>query len=126
MFGTWLGCRYAVPEMIKRGGGSIVNASSMCALMGAPGKDAYTAARGAISALTRSMAVELAPHNIWLVSGNCGCFGGIPRASFITQPAGWWICGQHKRVAHNPTAATSAEAEISSATTAGIFTPHRG
>ncbi len=61
-----------------------------------------------------------------LVSGNCGCFGGIPRASFITQPAGWWICGQHKRVAHNPTAATSAEAEISSATTAGIFTPHRG
>ena len=65
-------------------------------------------------------------QSLWLVSGNCGCFGGIPRASFITQPAGWWICGQHKRVAHNPTAATSAEAEISSATTAGIFTPHRG
>ena len=35
-----------------------------------------------------------------LVSGNCGCFGGIPRA----RP-GWWICGQRKRVAHNPTAA---------------------
>ncbi len=51
-----------------------------------------------------------AAKNFWLVSGNCGCFGGIPRASFITQPAGWWICGQHKRVAHNPTAATSAEA----------------
>ncbi len=76
--------------------------------------------------VNNGLAHQLLPFHFWLVSGNCGCFGGIPRASFITQPAGWWICGQHKRVAHNPTAATSAEAEISSATTAGIFTPHRG
>ncbi len=64
LFGTWLGCRYAVPHMIARGGGSIINASSMCALMGTPGKDAYTASKGAVSALTRSMAVEFAPHKI--------------------------------------------------------------
>jgi len=64
LFGTWLGCRFAVPHMIKRGGGSIVNASSMCALMGTPMKDSYTAAKGAVTALTMSMAVEFAQHNI--------------------------------------------------------------
>jgi NAD(P)-dependent dehydrogenase (short-subunit alcohol dehydrogenase family) len=64
LFGTWLGCRYAVPEMIKRGGGAIVNATSICGLRGIAGRDAYTAAKGAIAALTRSMAVEFAPDNI--------------------------------------------------------------
>lgn len=64
VFGTWLGCRHAVPAMIAAGGGSIVNATSMCALMGTPGKDAYTAAKGAVAALTRSMAVEFARHRI--------------------------------------------------------------
>lgn len=64
VFGTWLGCRYAIPHMIAAGGGSIVNATSMCALMGTPGKDAYTAAKGAVAALTRSMAVEYGPHKI--------------------------------------------------------------
>jgi NAD(P)-dependent dehydrogenase (short-subunit alcohol dehydrogenase family) len=64
LFGTWLGCRYAVPEMIKRGGGSIINASSITALRGTAGRAAYTAAKGAITALTRSMAVDLAPHQI--------------------------------------------------------------
>jgi NAD(P)-dependent dehydrogenase (short-subunit alcohol dehydrogenase family) len=64
VFGTWLGCRFSIPYMIKSGGGSIINATSMCALMGTPGKDAYTAAKGAVAALTRSMAVEFAPHKI--------------------------------------------------------------
>jgi NAD(P)-dependent dehydrogenase (short-subunit alcohol dehydrogenase family) len=64
LFGAWLGARYAIPEMIKRGGGSIVNASSICGLVGITGRDAYSAAKGAIGSLTRSMAVELAKHNI--------------------------------------------------------------
>lgn len=64
LFGTWLGSRYAVPEMMKRKGGSIVNASSIQALRGKPGRAAYTAAKGAITALTRSMAVDLAQHGI--------------------------------------------------------------
>jgi NAD(P)-dependent dehydrogenase (short-subunit alcohol dehydrogenase family) len=64
VFGTWLGCRHVIPHMIKGGGGSIINATSMCALMGTPGKDAYTAAKGAVMALTRSMAVEYGPHKI--------------------------------------------------------------
>lgn len=64
VFGTWLGCRCAIPAMMEVGGGSIVNATSMCGLMGTPGKDAYTAAKGAVAALTRSMAVEFASHRI--------------------------------------------------------------
>jgi NAD(P)-dependent dehydrogenase (short-subunit alcohol dehydrogenase family) len=64
LFGTWLGCHYVIPHMIAAGGGAVVNASSMYGLVGTPGKDCYTAAKGAITALTRSMAVEFAPHKI--------------------------------------------------------------
>lgn len=64
LFGTWLVCHYGIPELIKAGGGSVINATSVVALIGWPGKDAYTAAKGAISALTRSMAVEFAPHKV--------------------------------------------------------------
>src|SRR4029453_9910671 len=60
LFGTWLGCHYAIPHMIAGGGGSVINASSMYALTGTPNRDSYTAAKGAITALTRSMAVEFA------------------------------------------------------------------
>ena len=64
VFGTWLGCHYAIPHMIAAGGGSVINSTSITALMGTRGKDAYTAAKGAIVALTRSMAVEFAPHKV--------------------------------------------------------------
>lgn len=64
LFGTWLGCQHAIPHMIAAGGGSVINASSMYGLTGTPNRDAYTAAKGAITALTRSMAVEFAPHKV--------------------------------------------------------------
>jgi NAD(P)-dependent dehydrogenase (short-subunit alcohol dehydrogenase family) len=64
LFGTWLGCHYVIPHMIAGGGGSVINASSIYGLMGLTNRDAYTAAKGAITALTRSMAVEFAPHKV--------------------------------------------------------------
>ena len=64
LFGTWLGCHYVIPHMIAAGGGSVINASSMYALTGTPNRDAYTAAKGGISALTRSMAVEFAQYKV--------------------------------------------------------------
>ena len=64
LFGTWLGCHYVIPHMIAAGGGSVINASSMYALTGTPNRDAYTAAKGAITSLTRSMAVEFAKHKV--------------------------------------------------------------
>jgi NAD(P)-dependent dehydrogenase (short-subunit alcohol dehydrogenase family) len=62
LFGTFLGCRFAIPEIIRSGGGAVINMSSNVALMGIPGRDCYTAAKGGIAAITRSMAVEFAPQ----------------------------------------------------------------
>jgi NAD(P)-dependent dehydrogenase (short-subunit alcohol dehydrogenase family) len=62
LFGTFLGCRFGIPAIQRSGGGSVINMSSNVALMGIPGRDCYTAAKGGVSAITRSMAVEFAPH----------------------------------------------------------------
>jgi NAD(P)-dependent dehydrogenase (short-subunit alcohol dehydrogenase family) len=64
LFGTWLCCHFGIPEIIRAGGGAVINTTSVLALVGTPGKDAYTAAKGAISALTRSIAVEYAQYKI--------------------------------------------------------------
>ena len=53
-----------IPEIIKAGGGSVINMSSNVALMALPGRDCYTAAKGGIASMTRSMAVEYAPYKI--------------------------------------------------------------
>src|ERR1700727_855669 len=64
LFGTFLGCRFGIPAIIKSGGGSVLHMTSNEALMGIPGRDCYHAAQGAVAAMTRSMAVEFAPHKI--------------------------------------------------------------
>jgi NAD(P)-dependent dehydrogenase (short-subunit alcohol dehydrogenase family) len=64
LFGTFLCSKIGIPHLIKAGGGSIINMSSIVALKALPGRDCYTAAKGAIAALTRSMAVEYAAHKI--------------------------------------------------------------
>src|ERR1041384_1138197 len=56
LYGTFLGCRFGIPALIKSGGGSVINMSSNVALMGVPGRDCYTAAKGRIAALHRSPA----------------------------------------------------------------------
>ena len=58
LFGTFLGSRFGIPAIIRSGGGSVINMSSNVALMGIPGRDCYTAAKGGVAAITRSMAVE--------------------------------------------------------------------
>lgn len=58
LFGTFLGCRFGIPALIRAGGGAVVNMASVVALMGFPGRDCYTAAKGGVAALTRSLAVE--------------------------------------------------------------------
>ena len=57
-------CKHAIPHLIAAGGGSIVNISSGGAVFGVPGISAYSAAKGAMNAVTRSIAVEYAPYNI--------------------------------------------------------------
>jgi len=61
---VWV-CKYGIPELIKQGGGSIVNIGSGTALMGfTKAQDAYTASKGALISLTRSMAIVYAKDNI--------------------------------------------------------------
>jgi len=64
LFGTFLGCRHGIPALIRSGGGAVINMTSNLALMGIAGRDCYTAAKGGVAALTRSLAVEFAPHHV--------------------------------------------------------------
>jgi len=63
--GVFLGCKHAVPLMERGDGGSIVNIASIRAWLGtSTAQDAYAATKGAVVALTRSLAVHLAPRQI--------------------------------------------------------------
>jgi NAD(P)-dependent dehydrogenase (short-subunit alcohol dehydrogenase family) len=63
--GVYLACKYAIPCMIENNGGSIINVSSFVALLGCSvPQDAYTASKGAVLSLTRSLAVQFAPMGI--------------------------------------------------------------
>ncbi len=56
--GTFLCCKHAIPGMIKRGGGSIVNMASVGGLVGLRNRAAYCASKGAVIAMTRALAVD--------------------------------------------------------------------
>jgi NAD(P)-dependent dehydrogenase (short-subunit alcohol dehydrogenase family) len=62
--GVWRGMRLAIPEMLKTGGGSIVNTSSVQSLVGFDGWSGYAASKGGINALTQQAAVEYASQGI--------------------------------------------------------------
>jgi NAD(P)-dependent dehydrogenase (short-subunit alcohol dehydrogenase family) len=63
--GLYLACKHAIPRMIENGSGSIINVSSFVALLGCSvPQDAYTASKGAVLALTRSLAVQFAPKGV--------------------------------------------------------------
>jgi NAD(P)-dependent dehydrogenase (short-subunit alcohol dehydrogenase family) len=64
LFGTFVCCKHGLPELIKAGGGSVINMTSMNALMGTPNSVCYTAAKGGVVSMTRSMAVGYASHAI--------------------------------------------------------------
>ncbi len=62
--GVWLGMKAAIPAMRRRGGGSIVNISSIYGLIGSPGMAAYHSSKGAVRLLTKSAAVQYALEKI--------------------------------------------------------------
>ena len=64
LYGPFWCCKYALPHMISGGGGSIVNISSIAAVTGMPMLPAYSAAKGALSALTRQLAFDYGADNI--------------------------------------------------------------
>ena len=64
LIGTLLCCQQVVPTMMRQRQGSIINLSSVAAQKPGKGQSSYAAAKGGIEALTRALAVELAPRNI--------------------------------------------------------------
>jgi NAD(P)-dependent dehydrogenase (short-subunit alcohol dehydrogenase family) len=64
LHGYFYGCRAAARRMVEQGSGRIVNVGSAASVQAVPGLGAYTAAKGAITALTKVLALELAPANV--------------------------------------------------------------
>ena len=64
LHGYFYGCRAAARRMIAAGSGSIVNVTSAARIQAIPGLTAYGAAKGAIEVLTKTLALELAPHGV--------------------------------------------------------------
>ena len=63
--GIYLCCKHGIPELLRAGGGSIINVASFVALVGCSvPQDAYTASKGGVIALTKSLAVQFGPRRI--------------------------------------------------------------
>jgi NAD(P)-dependent dehydrogenase (short-subunit alcohol dehydrogenase family) len=98
--GVFLGCKYAIPEMVKQGSGSIINIASFVAILGCSvPQDAYTASKGALLALTRSLAVQFGPKG---VRTNAICPGPVETPLLLD----WLVKDEEAkriRLARNPT-----------------------
>jgi NAD(P)-dependent dehydrogenase (short-subunit alcohol dehydrogenase family) len=62
--GMWMTCKYVLPHMRERGRGAIVNISSMAGLLAGGEAIAYTTSKAAVHSMTRSLALEYAPHGV--------------------------------------------------------------
>lgn len=94
--GTFLCCRHAIPCIVAAGGGTIVNMSSGAALRGASPKHIYTAAKGAVVALTRSLACTFAKQNVRV---NAICSGRVNTERVRARYSG--VSG-HRGIAADP------------------------
>jgi len=70
--GVWLCCKYCIPEMIRNGGGAIVNCSSISAFIGQPLQGVYNVTKGGIDVLTKCMALDFAKDHIRVNNVNPG------------------------------------------------------
>jgi NAD(P)-dependent dehydrogenase (short-subunit alcohol dehydrogenase family) len=98
--GVFLGCKYAIPRMVDQGSGSIINIASFVAILGCSvPQDAYTASKGAVLSLTRSLAVQFGPHG---VRSNAICPGPVETPLLMD----WLLkdeAAKQLRLARNPT-----------------------
>jgi NAD(P)-dependent dehydrogenase (short-subunit alcohol dehydrogenase family) len=98
--GVFLACKYAVPRMVEQGSGSVINISSFVALIGCSvPQDAYTASKGAVLSMTRSLAVQFGPQG---VRSNAICPGPVETPMLME----WLLkdeAAREVRLARNPT-----------------------
>ena len=84
--GTFLCCKYVGQQMLKQRSGSLILTATTDALLGQAGLDAYTAAKGGVVALTRSLAAGLSPEGV-RVNAICPSFVETPhQAPFMGDP----------------------------------------
>ena len=62
--GVWLSMKYEIPQMLKTGGGVIVNCSSVAGVIGFPGIGIYSASKHAVIGLTKAAALEFSAQGI--------------------------------------------------------------
>jgi NAD(P)-dependent dehydrogenase (short-subunit alcohol dehydrogenase family) len=109
--GVWLGMKFGIPALLASGGGTIVNVSSLVALVGsAVPQIAYTASKGGVLAMTRETAVEYARQGI---RANVLCPGPIDTPlmrQLMSDPA--WAA---RRLVHIPMGRPGAAEEIARA-----------
>ena len=107
--GVFLGCKFAIPKMLEQGSGSIINIASFVALVGCSvPQDAYTASKGAVISLTRSLAVQFAGRG---VRSNAICPGPVETPMLMD-----WLVKDDEakriRLARNPTGRIGKPEEI--------------
>ena len=109
--GVFFGCKYAIPAMLRAGGGSIVNTASFVALMGAATPQiAYTASKGGVLSMTREIAVEFARKGI---RANALCPGPVDTPllqELMSDPA-----RKARRLVHIPPGRLAKPTEIAQA-----------
>ncbi len=85
--GVFLVSKYAIPHMKKRRSGAIVNNSSDAGLVGNKSCPAYCASKGAITIMTKAMALDYAPYGIRVNSVNPGCID-TPMLAYEARSSG--------------------------------------
>ncbi|MDQ6893851.1 MAG: glucose 1-dehydrogenase [Acidobacteriota bacterium] len=109
--GVFFGCKYAIPAMLRAGGGSIINTASFVALMGAATPQiAYTASKGGVLSMTREIAVEFARKGI---RANALCPGPVDTPlleELMSDPA-----RKARRLVHIPPGRLAKPTEIAQA-----------
>lgn len=83
--GTMLCSRAVLPHMRRQGGGAIVNIGSISGILSYAGGAAYAASKAAIAMFTKTLALEVGPHNIRV---NCICPGSIARVGEVAAETG--------------------------------------
>ncbi len=94
--GTFLCCKYVIPEMIRNGQGAIISVASIYGIVGAENRAAYLASKGGVANMTRGMALDYAAENIRV---NCICPGftdtPLVRSIIKTQAERQSLAGRH-------------------------------
>ena len=111
--GVFRGCRGVIPQMRQRGGGAIVNLASIDALSGAIGHLAYSASKGGVTALTRSLATAHALDNIRV---NAVCPGTIttPMVEKMFKDTGDINAARNASIAKHPLGRLASAGEVAS------------